>query len=95
MSQLRVSRGSRLSNSALHLLFVYFESLGREGCLHSGLLAVVKCVVDDARHQRGLPYPSWNGKLSHVNVSTVLIEIGSRRIVHFKGCSLRLSRDGV
>ncbi len=33
--------------SALHLLLVDLESLGRESCLHGGLLAVVESVVDD------------------------------------------------
>ena len=34
-----------------YLLSINFKCLGRKSCLHSGLLAVVEGVVNDARHQ--------------------------------------------
>ena len=34
-----------------HLLSVNLKCLGRKSCLHSGLLAVVEGVVNNARHQ--------------------------------------------
>ena len=55
-------RGCEMSTGAPHLLPVDLESLGREGRLHGGLLALVKGVVDDARHQRCFSYSSWSDK---------------------------------